>query len=163
MALTGHGDPSSLSDLSRVGARAGITTGATLSGPSLASWFLDRKLGEGYNDTLAQSDWCLMFLCNQAWISLLRLPEPRANRKTVLKVKCFTEASFKGSKGAFVSWERDAPPALGSASMETVPETGEILIFANINGGVAQLGRGSRKGCPSCSWVCLYGNYPGDG
>ena len=81
-----------------------MTTGATLSGPSLASWFLDRKLGEGYKDTLNQSDWCLMFLCSQAWISLLCLPEPRANRKTVLKVKCFSEASFKGSKGAFVSW-----------------------------------------------------------
>ena len=81
-----------------------MTTGATLSGPSLASWFLDRKLGEGYKDTLDQSHWCLIFLCNQAWISLLCLPEPRANRKTVLKVKCFSEASFKGSKGAFVSW-----------------------------------------------------------
>ena len=81
-----------------------MTTGATLSGPSLASWFLDRKLGEGYKDTLDQSDWCLMFLCNQAWISLLRLPEPKASRKTVLKVNCFSEASFKGSKGALVSW-----------------------------------------------------------
>ena len=81
-----------------------MTTGATLSGPSLASWFFDRKLGEGYKDTLDQSDWCLMFFCNQAWISLLRLPEPRANRKTVLKVKCFNEDSFKDSKGAFVSW-----------------------------------------------------------
>ena len=83
---------------------AGITTGATLSGPFLASWFLDRKLDEGYKNTLDQSDWCLMFLCNQAWISPLRLPEPRANRKTVLKVSCFSEASFKGPKGAFDSW-----------------------------------------------------------
>ena len=74
-------DLSPLSDLSRVGARAGIISGATLSGPSLASWFLDRKLGEGYKDTLDQSDWCLMFLCNQAWISLLHLPEPRAKGK----------------------------------------------------------------------------------
>ena len=81
-----------------------MTTGATLSGPSLASLFLDRKLGEGYKDTLNQSDWCLMFLCNQAWISLMCLPEPKSSRKTVLKVKCFSEASFKGSKGALVSW-----------------------------------------------------------
>ena len=66
--------------------------------------FLDRKLGEGYKDTLDQSDLWLMFLCSQAWISLLCLPEPRASRKTVLKVKCFSEASFKGSKGALVSW-----------------------------------------------------------
>ena len=55
-----------MSDFSRVGARAG----------SLGSWFLDRKLGEGYKDTLDQSDWCLMFSCNQVWISLLHLPEP---------------------------------------------------------------------------------------
>ena len=48
-------DLSDLSDLSRVGARAGITTGATLSEPSLASWFSERKLGEGYKDTLDQS------------------------------------------------------------------------------------------------------------
>ena len=93
-----------MSDLSRDGARAGMTTGATLSGPSLASWFLDRKLGEGYKDTLDQSDWCLMFLCNQAWISLLCLPEPKANKKTVLNVRCFREASLRGSNGAFVSW-----------------------------------------------------------
>ena len=34
---TGQRDLSDLRDLSRVGARAGITTGATLSGPSCAS------------------------------------------------------------------------------------------------------------------------------
>ena len=81
-----------------------MTTGATLSGPSLASWFLERKLGDGNLDTLDQSDWCLMFLCCHAWISLLLLPEPRAKRKTVLKVRCFRDASLSGSKGAFVSW-----------------------------------------------------------
>ena len=56
--MTGHThrDLSDLRDLSRVGARAGTTTGATLSGPSLASLFLERKLGEGYKDTLDQSD-----------------------------------------------------------------------------------------------------------
>ena len=32
------------------------------------------------------------------------LPEPRASRKTVLKVKCFSEASLNGSKGALFSW-----------------------------------------------------------
>ena len=39
-----------------IGARAGIATGVTLSGPSLASWFFNRKLGEGYKGTLDQSD-----------------------------------------------------------------------------------------------------------
>ena len=83
-----------------------MTTGATLSGPSLASWFLDKKLGEGNSDTFDQSAWCLIFLFCQAWISLLRLPEPRASRKTVLKVKCFNEDSPIGSKGALVNWCR---------------------------------------------------------
>ena len=32
----------------------------------------------------------------------------------------------------------DAPPALGSVSMETVQETSEIFIFADINGGITQ-------------------------
>ena len=50
-----------------------------------------------------QSDCGLMFLCSQAWISLLGLPGPRAKRQSVLKVKCFREAFFKGSKGALVN------------------------------------------------------------
>ena len=28
----------------------------------------------------------------------------KANRETVLKVKCSSEASLRGSKGAFVNW-----------------------------------------------------------
>ena len=40
----------------------------------------------------------------KACISLLRLHNPRAKRKTVLKVKFFKEASSIGSNGAFVSW-----------------------------------------------------------
>ena len=40
--------------------------------------------------------WCWA-VC-QAYISLLLLPDPRAKRKTVLKVKCFKEASLIGSK-----------------------------------------------------------------
>ena len=79
-----------------------MTTGVTLPGPSLASCFLERKLGDGYRDTLDQSDWCLMFLCCHACISLLLLPEPSAKRNMVLKVKSFK--SLRGSKGAFVNW-----------------------------------------------------------
>ena len=60
--MTGQRDLSDLRDLSRVGARAVITPGATLSGPFLASGFLERKLGDGYRDTFDQSDWCLIFL-----------------------------------------------------------------------------------------------------
>ena len=42
-----------------------------------------------------------MFLFCQACISLLHLPDPRANRKTVLKVKFFMKAF---SSGALVTW-----------------------------------------------------------
>ena len=35
----------------------------------------------------------------QAYISLLLLSEAKARKKTVLKVRCFNNASFKGSKG----------------------------------------------------------------
>ena len=50
---------------------------------------------------------------------------------------------FKGSLCQLVQHQRevpggDAPPALGSVSMETIQETSEILIFADINGDVAQ-------------------------
>ena len=87
-----------------------------------------------------------MFLCSQAWISLLRLSEPRANKKIVLKVKCFREplsgiqreplsAGAVPGKGS----RRDAPPTLESVSVETIQEMGEILIFADINGEDSQL------------------------
>ena len=66
---------SSLRDLSRVVAKAGITIGATHSGPSFAKWFLERKLQEGYRETFDQSAWYLMFLISQAWISLFCFPE----------------------------------------------------------------------------------------
>ena len=41
-----------------------MTTGATVSGPS---WFLDRKLGEGYKDTLDQSDLSLLRVQREPW------------------------------------------------------------------------------------------------
>ena len=52
-------------------------------------------------------------------------------------------------KGSLVSWckTRDCvpgkytPPALEPVSMETIQETGEILVFADINSRVAQLVR----------------------
>ena len=80
--------------VSELGTSPWITNRATMSGPSLASWCLERKLGEG-TDTLDQSDWWLVFLLSQAWISLILFPEPKNKRNTVLKVKF---------KGATVSW-----------------------------------------------------------
>ena len=105
-----------------MGARAGITTGATLSRPFLASWFLERKLGEGYKDTLDQSDWCLMFLCSQAWISLLRFL-----KSYVLSLYQLVQYQGKVPGG-------DAPLTLGSVSVEAIQETSEILILLTLIG-----------------------------
>ena len=82
-----------------------------------------------------------MSLFFQACISLLRLPDPKAKKKTVLKVKCFKEASFivhkeplsagaepgRGSRG-------DSPLTFGPVSVKIIQETSEIFIFADING-----------------------------
>ena len=51
---------------------------------------------------------------------------------------------FKGSLCRLVQYQGevpggDAPSTLGSVSVETIHETGEILIFADINGKVSQL------------------------
>ena len=80
-----------------------------------------------------QTDWCLMFLCSQAWISILHLPEPKANRKTILKVKCFLEASLRGSKGASSAGAEkegkfprgDTPLVLRVCLYGTIQETSE--------------------------------------
>ena len=58
----------------------------------------------------------------------------------------FQGGLFKGFKGSLYELVKhqgkvpggDAPPALGSVSMETVQETSEIFILADINGGIAQ-------------------------
>ena len=75
----------------------------------------------------------------------LRLPEPKANRKTVLIVKCFREASLRGSKGALSAGvepgkgsKRGCPSSLGSVSVETI-QMSEIFIVADINGQISQL------------------------
>ena len=75
--------------------------------------------------------WCWA-VC-QTCISLLRLPEPRAQRETALKVKCFKEA-FNWFKMNLVSWcknqgevpGRGYPPAFGSVSVEAIQEMSEI-------------------------------------
>ena len=56
----------------------------------------------------------------------------QGQQKNSLEGQVFSEASFKGSKGEVPGY---APPALGSVSMET----GDILIFADIDGNIAQL------------------------
>ena len=58
----------------------------------------------------------------------------------------FQGGLFQGIKGSlcelmYNQWKvpgGDAPPALRSVSMETIQETSEVLIFADINGGIAQ-------------------------
>ena len=61
----------------------------------------------------------------QAWILLQHLPEAKASKKAVLRVRCLRSVSFIGSKGAFVSslrTERFHFPG----TFRTIPvETGE--------------------------------------
>ena len=77
--MTGSRDQSHLNDLSRAGARAGITTEATV-------WTLfgqrvpGMKAGQ-WVDTLVISDWRHVLTYIQAWISLLLLLEPKAEPK----------------------------------------------------------------------------------
>ena len=79
-------------------------------------------------------------------MDLLRLPEPKASKKTVLKVKRFKDSSFRGSKGAFVNYfstrERFQVGMpllpLGLSLWKLSSETSEILILVDINGDIAQ-------------------------
>ena len=91
----------------------------------LGQLVLGKKAGCWYKDTFDQSNWCLMFLFCQAWISLLRLPEPSVKRKTILKViASVKEASLRGSNGALPIGAMpgevpggDAPPTRRSVSV----------------------------------------------
>ena len=76
----------------------------------------------------------------------LRLPEPKANRKTVLIVKCFREASLRGSKRNLVSWcrtrerfQEGIPLFSWICLCGTIQEISEIFIAADINGQIPKL------------------------
>ena len=83
--------------------KAGIVTGDTLWEPSFASWFLVIKPEEGNKATFSHWPRLDTLFVNQAWISLRRLPEAKASKKAVLRVRCLRSVSFIGSKGGFVS------------------------------------------------------------
>ena len=83
-----------------------------------------------------------MFLLCQACISFLCLPDPKAKRKTVI---CFKEASLLVQMEPLLAGARtgevpggDFPQAFESVSVETIQETSEIFIFADIYGRVSQ-------------------------
>ena len=82
--------------------KAGIVTGDTLREPSLASWFLAMK-SEGNKTTFSHWPRLDTLFATQAWISLWRLPEAKASKKAVFRLRCLGSVSFIGSKGAFVS------------------------------------------------------------
>ena len=73
------------------------------------------------------------------------LADPRAKKKTALKVKCFKEA-YNWFKMNLVSWCKNqgevpgggSPPAFGSVSVEAIQETSEIFILTNIDGQIFQ-------------------------
>ena len=101
-SLSGQRALSSLISGFKIEVRAGTVTCCTEPGPSEASWFLAKNAGEGAIVTfdlelLKKTDACV-----QACISLLLLPDAKASKKTVLKVRCFKDASLKGSKGCLV-------------------------------------------------------------
>ena len=61
------------------------------------------KSEEGNKATFSQWPRLDTLFATQAWISLRRLPEAKASKKAVLRVRCLRSVSFIGSKGAFVS------------------------------------------------------------
>ena len=81
---------------------AGIVTGNTLWESSLASWFLAIKSEEENKTTFSQWPRLDTLFATQAWISLWRLPETKASKKTVLRVRCLRSV-FHRLQGASVS------------------------------------------------------------
>ena len=61
------------------------------------------KSEEGNKATFSHWPRLDTLFATQAWISLRRLPEAKASKKAVLRVRCLRSVSFIGSKGAFVS------------------------------------------------------------
>ena len=70
---------------------------------SLASWLLAIKSEEGYKVTFSHWPKLDTLFATQAWILLWRLPEAKASKKAVLRVRCLRSLSFIGSKGVCVS------------------------------------------------------------
>ena len=61
------------------------------------------KSEEGNKATFSHWPRLDTLFATQAWILLRRLPEAKASKKAVLRVRCLRSVSFIGSKGAFVS------------------------------------------------------------
>ena len=61
------------------------------------------KSEEGNKATLSHWPRLDTLFATQAWISLWRLPEAKASKKALLRVRCLRSVSLVGSKGAFVS------------------------------------------------------------
>ena len=61
------------------------------------------KSEEGNKATFSHWPRLDTLFATKAWISLQRLPEAKAKKKAVLRVRCLRSVSFIGSKGAFVS------------------------------------------------------------
>ena len=87
------------------------------------------KSEEGNKATFSHWPRLDTLFATQAWISLRRLPEAKASKKAVLRVRCLRYVSFIGSKGAFVSSlenNRKVPLRKISGTFGTIPvKTGE--------------------------------------
>ena len=65
--------------------------------------FLAMKSEEGNKATFSHWSRLDTLFATQAWISLWRMPEAKASKKAVLRVRCLRSVSFIDSKDAFVS------------------------------------------------------------
>ena len=128
-------------DLSRDGARAVITTGATLSGPTwpadswIESWVMDT--GTPLTNRIGGYIFCLPSMNLTSVFA-----RPKGQEEYRLEGQCFKEASLIGSNGALFSWcktsERfqEGTPllTLGLSLWKTVQETSEIFVLADVEG-----------------------------
>ena len=87
------------------------------------------KSEEGNKATFSHWPRLDTLFATQAWISLRRLPEAKASKKAVLRVRCLRSVSFMGSNGPFgelVQDNRKVPLAQISGTFRTIPvKTGE--------------------------------------
>ena len=85
----------------------------------------------------------------------------KGQQEDSLESQVFQGGLFKGFKGSLcqlVQYQGKvpgwyAPPTLGSVSMESIQDVGEILIFADINDGISQLVRDGRSIAINSAWL----------
>ena len=111
------------------------------------------KSEEGNKATFSHWPRLDTLLVTQAWISLRRLPEAKASKKAVLKVRCLRSVSFHRLKGCFCELiENNRKDPLGEISgtfgairVETGEQPMKVLIMSNM---LARWAQGVNNGSP---------------